>query len=95
MLLKDPSGVLLKYVDEDESIFIITDMHKGYWYCGGHQLWKERTYKIMRDGYYWPTLFSDCFAKIRACEQCQKFVGKQKLQSLTLKPIVASGQFQQ
>jgi len=32
---KDLVGILLKYVDEDESKHVITDMHKGL--CGGHQ----------------------------------------------------------
>jgi hypothetical protein len=32
---KDPIGILLKCVDEDESKQVITDMHKGV--CGEHQ----------------------------------------------------------
>jgi hypothetical protein len=32
---------------------------------------------------------------VRACEECQKFVGKQKFLSLPLKPIITSGPFQQ
>lgn len=68
-------------------------MHSGV--CGGHLYWKATAYKILRAGYYWPSLFSDTFAKIRACEQCQKFTGKQKVQSLPLKPVLANSPFQQ
>jgi hypothetical protein len=32
---------------------------------------------------------------VRTCEECQKIVGKQKLLSLPLKPIIANGSFQQ
>jgi hypothetical protein len=63
---KDPNGIFLKCIDQEESNFIMNNLHKGA--CGGHQHWKATTFKILRAGYYWPTLFSDVFAKIRACE---------------------------
>ena len=43
---KDPIGILLKCVDEDESKQVIINMHKGV--CGGHQHWKATTLKILR-----------------------------------------------
>jgi hypothetical protein len=52
-------------------------------------------YKILRDGYFWPTLFTDVCTKVRAYVKCQRFSGKQQLKSLPLKPVVASGPFQQ
>jgi hypothetical protein len=52
-------------------------------------------FKILRAGYYWPVLFSDIFAQVRACEPCQKFSAKHKLISLPLKPIIAHRPFQQ
>ena len=57
--------------------------------------WKETSYKILRDGYYWPSLFSDVYQQVRACIPCQKFAGKQKLLSLPLKLIAVSAPFQQ
>jgi hypothetical protein len=63
--------------------------------CGGHHFWKSTAYKILRVGYYWPSLFSDVCAKVRACEKCQRFAGKQKLKSLPLKPVKVSTPFQQ
>jgi hypothetical protein len=68
-------------------------MHRGV--CGGHQHWKDTTLNILREGYYKPTPFSDVFTNVRACIECHKFVGKRKLLSLPLKPITASGPFQQ
>ncbi len=75
----------MKCVDEDEAELIMNDLHKGA--CGGDLNWRGTTYKILRVGYYWPSLFSDVYKNIRACEACQKFEGMQKLQSLPLKPI--------
>jgi hypothetical protein len=90
---KDPNSFLLRCVDEKEAKQIFQDMHHGV--CRGHHHWKATTFKILRESYYWPILFSDIFAQVRACEPCQKFVGKQKLISLPLKPIIAHGPFQQ
>jgi hypothetical protein len=63
--------------------------------CGGHHLWRTTTYKILRVGYFWPTLFTDVCEKIRDCVQCQKFSGKQQLKYFPLKHVVALGPFQQ
>jgi len=68
-------------------------MHGGV--RGGNLYWKATAYKILIAGYYWPSLFSDTFEKIRACEQCQKFAGKQMVQSLPLKLVLSENPFQQ
>jgi hypothetical protein len=90
---RDPAGILLKFLDENEAKQVTMEMHRGV--CGGHQHWKATTLNILRVGYYWPTLFNDIFTIVRACNECHKFAGKQKLLSLPLKPITASGPFQQ
>jgi hypothetical protein len=90
---RDPVGIMLRCLDENEAKQVTTEMHRGV--CGGHQHWKATTLKIPREGYYWPTLFSDVFAFVRACNECQIFAGKQKLLSLPLKPIKANSLFQQ
>jgi hypothetical protein len=46
-------------------------------------------------GYYWPRLFSDVNAKVRACNPCQLFAGKQKLPALPLVPVKVEAPFQQ
>jgi hypothetical protein len=43
---KDPAGILLKCLDEDESKHVITYMHRGV--CGGHQHWKSTTLNISK-----------------------------------------------
>jgi hypothetical protein len=63
--------------------------------CGGIISGRTTAYKILRVGYYWPTLFTDVYRKVKACIKCQKFSGKKQLKSLPLKPIVASTPFQQ
>jgi hypothetical protein len=90
---KDPLGVLLKCMDPREADKIMAEFHSSL--CGGHHSWKTTTHKILRAGYYWPTLFADVHRGVRACITCQRFSGKQQLKSLPLKPVVVSGPFQQ
>jgi hypothetical protein len=90
---KDPLGVLLRCLDPHEAQKIMFEFHDSL--CGGHHFWKTKAYKILRVGYYWPTLFTEVCRKIRACIKCQKFSGKKQLKSLPLNPVVASGPFQQ
>eukprot|EP00253_Pinus_taeda_P015077 PITA_15077 len=90
---KDPSGILLRCLDKEQSLEVIHQFHSSI--CGGHHYWKTTAHKILRAGYYWPTLFSDVFSFVKACDKCQIFVGRQQLKSLPLKPIHVNGPFQQ
>jgi hypothetical protein len=47
---KDPLGVLLIFIDPQESQRIIFEFHDNL--CGGHHFWNTTAYKILRDGYY-------------------------------------------
>jgi len=74
-----------------EAEMIVAEFHSGL--CGGHHYWRATAHKILRVGYYWPTVFTDVCKRVRACIKCQKFAGKQQLRSLPLKPMVVSGPF--
>ena len=78
---------------ESETEGIIDQFHAGI--CGRHYALRETTYKILRVGFYWPTLFSQVGAKVRACVLCQMFAGKKKLVALPLVPVVVSTPFLQ
>eukprot|EP00253_Pinus_taeda_P006548 PITA_06548 len=90
---KDPGGILLNFLVEKEAKQVMEDCHQGY--CGGHLFWKLIANKILRAGYYWPTLFVDVYKMVKCCHKCQIFEGKWKLQRLPLKPIEVSTPFQQ
>jgi len=90
---RDPSRVLLRCLDKEQSIEVMQQFHSSM--CGGHHYWKTTAHKILRAGYYWPSLFSDVFSFVKSCDRCQRFEGKQQLKSLPLKPIFAKGPFQQ
>eukprot|EP00253_Pinus_taeda_P011871 PITA_11871 len=63
--------------------------------CGGHLYWKSTDDKILRAGYYWPSLFADVKKFVVSCHKCQIFEGKIKLLPLPLKPISTEKPFQQ
>lgn len=79
---KDPGGVLLNYLVEEESKEMMNDFHKGD--CGGHLYWKATTNKILRARYYWLKLFVDVYKAVMSCHECQVFQGKRKLLPLPL-----------
>jgi hypothetical protein len=89
---KDPLGVLLRCLIESKTENVINEFHEGV--CGGHHAWRATTYKIPRAGYYWPKLFTDVNTKVRACNSCQLFSGKQKLLALPLTPVKTEALFQ-
>jgi hypothetical protein len=61
----------------------------------GHFVAKTTTHKILRAGYYWPTIFSEVHQLVQKCEPCQLLKGKHKLEALPLKPVVVEAPFQQ
>jgi hypothetical protein len=72
---RDPLGVLLRCLSPQEAQKVMFEFHGGL--CGGHHFWKTTTHKILRAGYYWPTLFTDVYREVRDCIKCQRFSGKQ------------------
>lgn len=89
---KDLGGIMLNFVEEYEAQIIMNEMHNGGF--GGHSYWKATAYKILRVRYCWTSLFSNVFAKVRTCMECQIFARKQKLQPLPLKIISVDVPFQ-
>ena len=63
--------MLLNCVDEQEEKRIIEEFHVGE--CGGHHYWKETVNKVMRVGFYWPTIFLDTHKKVAARHKCHIF----------------------
>jgi len=90
---RDPSGILLRCLEKEQSMEVMHQFHSSI--CGGHHYWKTIAQMILKVGYYWPTLFCNIFSFVKSYDRCHRFKGKQHLKSLPLKPIHASGPFQQ
>ena len=90
---KDPGGVLLNCLLENEAQQIEKYFHEGD--CGGHHSWKVTANKILRSGFYWCSLFLDVYKETTKCHQCQIFDGKRKVVPLPLNLISVEAHFQQ
>ncbi|XP_077244859.1 uncharacterized protein LOC143884896 isoform X2 [Tasmannia lanceolata] len=62
-------GIQLLCVTEDQAEEILADIHEGV--CGPHMNGKMLARKILRLGYYWPTLEADCHTFVKRCYKCQ------------------------
>jgi len=90
---KNHEGILLNCITLSETDNVMKEFHAGD--CGGHLYWNSTVDKILRAGFYWPTLFADVKKFVVSCHKCQIFEGKRKLLPLPLKPISTKKPFQQ
>ena len=85
--------VLLRCLDKDETEVILKELHFGP--AGGHFGGETTAHKVLRAGYYWPTLFRDSYAFVRKCQECQLAVGRVKKSAFPLQPVSVERPFQQ
>jgi hypothetical protein len=67
-------GILLRCVDENQAQELIKEFHEGI--CGGKFSPTATTHKIIRAGFYFPTIFKDFYATISKCFSSQQFFKK-------------------
>ena len=81
-----PDQLMRRCVPSDDQIGILTFCHSEV--CGGHFSARKIAYKILQDGFYWPTLFKDCFEFFKTCARCQQLGGVTKRNMIPLTPIL-------
>ncbi|GLJ30929.1 hypothetical protein SUGI_0616100 [Cryptomeria japonica] len=60
---------LLRCLDSDEAQMALHEVHDGI--CGGHFNGLSLAKKLIRAGYYWPTLEKDVHDIVKKCYKCQ------------------------
>jgi hypothetical protein len=73
-------------VREDEVYDILKACHDGPY--GGNFADKRTTYKILRMGYYWPSIFKDAKKYVKACDSCQRVGQPNHRDEMPLNPQV-------
>jgi hypothetical protein len=63
--------------------------------AGGHFSGETTTHKVLREYYYWPTLFKDALADARKCQICQVNAGREGKPAFTLQPVPIKNPFEQ
>jgi hypothetical protein len=84
-------GMLLRCIDSMKSQKVLVKFHEGN--CGGHFAPPTTTHRIMRVGYYWPTIFKDSYAMIRKCISCKIFSRKMKIETMSLHSLTIEEPF--
>ncbi|XP_050249037.1 uncharacterized protein LOC126696316 [Quercus robur] len=87
------SMLYLKCVDEDEAKYILEEVHGGV--CGDHAGPRSLVNKVIRAGYFWPTMQGDAADLIRRCDRCQRYGNVQRLPAEKMTTISSPWPFAQ
>jgi len=66
---RDFTASFLKCLSEEEVGYVMNEVHNGV--CGMHTGQRTMKARILRAGYYWPTMEQDCEAMIRRHKGCK------------------------
>ena len=83
----------LRCLAPDEANYVLREVHKGA--CGNHSGARSLIHKVIRAGYYWPTVQADAKAYVKVCDQCQRFSNIPRQPSEYLTPMMALWLFAQ
>ena len=79
-------------LEKDEVDKVLLELHPGE--AGGNFCGDTTTHKVLRAGYYWPTLFKYVHALCRKCVICQKASTRIQKPAFPLQPVSVDSPFQ-
>ena len=83
----------LRCLNPHEANYVLREIHEGA--CGNHSGARSLIHKVVRAGYYWPTVQADAKAYVKVCDQCQRFSNIPRQPSEYLTPMMALWPFAQ
>ena len=83
----------LRCLDNEEANYVMRELHEGI--CKNHSGLRSLVHKLVRVGYYWPTMQADAKAYVRACDKCQRFSNIIRKSTEELTPMTAPWPFAQ
>ena len=83
----------LRCLAPEKANYVLREVHERA--CGNHSGARSLVHKIIRAGYYWPTIQANAKAYVKVCDQCQRFnnIPRQLLEYLI--PLIARWPFAQ
>ena len=84
---------ILKCIAGKYTEYVLREVHESV--CGNHIGARALAGKVLRQGYYWPTIGSDVIDLVRRCKICQEHVKISHLPSEPLTSITSPWPFQQ
>lgn len=83
--------VLRRCLTHEEAKKVLNDCHSGAY--GGHFFGLATAQKILRAGYFCPSLFKDYVEAVKKCHLCQVFSRKTHSHPTPMHPVIAMGPF--
>ena len=83
----------LRCLGNEEANYVLREVHEGI--CENHSGSRSLVHKLVRAGYYWPTMQADAEAYVRACDKCQRFSNIIRKPTEELTPMTAPWPFAQ
>ncbi|XP_016195698.1 uncharacterized protein LOC107636718 [Arachis ipaensis] len=80
---------LLKCLLPDQIDYFISEVHEGCC-CGHHIGRKALARKLVRAGYYWPSMMVDAQELVKKCKKCQENANFHKAPAEELSSMLAS-----
>ena len=82
---------ILTCVSGVECTRVMTELHEGI--CGSHVGGRALASKVIRAGFFWPTVKEDCARHAQRCKQCQKHADWHKVPPEELRSIYSPWPF--
>lgn len=83
--------ILLRCLGGYEADMLIKEIHEGSF--GTHTNGHSMTKKILRAGYYWLTMDTDCFKYVKKCHKCQIYADRAHVPPIPLNVVIAPWSF--
>jgi hypothetical protein len=83
--------ILHRCLTIDKEDRVLNDCHNGT--CGSHLSGMSTAQKIIRSGYFWPTLSYDCIHVVKRCDKCHLYANKAREPPSLLHPVIIVGPF--
>ena len=83
----------LRCLGMEEANYVMREVHKGTY--GNNSESRSLVYKLVRVGYYWPTMQKDAEAYVKSCDKCQRFSNIIRQPTEELTPMTAPWPFAQ
>nr|XP_025679195.1 uncharacterized protein LOC112779163 [Arachis hypogaea] len=90
---KGLSQPLLKCLHPDQTDYVLREVHEGC--CGHHIGGKALARKLIRAGYYWPSMMRDSKEFVRKCVKCQENANFHKAPASELSLLMSTRPFAQ
>ena len=83
----------LRCLGNEEVNYVMREVHEEI--CENHSGSRSLVHKLVRAGYYWPTMQKDAEAYVKTCDKCQRFSNIIRQPAEELTPMMAPWPFAQ